>query len=136
MNKIHCTKGIPMHKKPSPSPYSPRLVHVGDKAGDTLISEREQMRASSLAQRQREEYARREALAILEQDSAHRDALAFGPASTVREDLQADRQRPLDAPMATRNEPALDVRAGWDKWRFTVALALWSAACFLLGRLS
>lgn len=74
------------------------------------------------------------------------------PAPTVREDLQAVRRRPIDAPMATRPgdlpdpfaqqtwaliadalvEPALTV---WERVKLPVAFTVWSVACFCLGML-
>ena len=99
----------------------PRPVQVADKAGDELQfpadrhvatnpqrdlpnpavaldglaqpSERARLRAASVQHEQREARARREAQQIL--------AAADRPAPTVREDLQAVRRRPWDAPMAT-----------------------------------
>ena len=56
-------------------------------------SERARLRAASVQHEQREARARREAQQIL--------AAAERPAPTVREDLQAVRRRPWDAPMAT-----------------------------------
>lgn len=64
-----------MHKKPTPQ--KPRLVNVRDCRGDDLTPPR-------LAQE------------LIDGDRAARRA------TTVREDLQATRRRPLDAPMATR----------------------------------
>ena len=113
-----------MSKKHPPSIAQPRPVKVADKAGDELIafpaerhiltgrqreipnpaaamanlgqpqpSERARLRAATVCQDQRETRARREAHQIL--------AAADRPAPTVREDLQAVRRRPWDAPMAT-----------------------------------
>ena len=56
-------------------------------------SERARLRAATVQHEQREARARREAQQIL--------AAADRPAPTVREDLQAVRRRPWDAPMAT-----------------------------------
>lgn len=64
-----------MHKKPTPQ--KPRLVNVRDCRGDDLTPPR-------LAQE------------LIDGDRATLRA------TTVREDLQATRWRPLDAPMATR----------------------------------
>jgi len=118
-----------MSKKHNPTkpcqPYQPRPVKVADKAGDDLAafpaachvltgrqrdlpnptaalanlgqpqpSERARLRAASAQLSQREARARREAQQIL--------AAADRPAPTVREDLQAAKRRPWDAPMATR----------------------------------
>lgn len=111
-----------MSKKHPPSIAQPRPVKVADKAGDELIafpaerhiltgrqrevpnpaaalanlgqpSERARLRAATVQHEQREARARREAHQII--------AAADRPAPTVREDLQAVRRRPLDAPMAT-----------------------------------
>ena len=122
-------------------------------------SERARLRAATVSQEQREARARREAQQIL--------AAADRPAPTVREDLQAVRRRPWDAPMATpvhqlpqppapmicglsglpdplatlaweavAKDTAATARRWWDQWRFAVALAVWSAACFVLGTLA
>ena len=124
-------------------------------------SERARLCAATVSQEQREIRARHEALAILERESADRDALAFAevPAPTVHEDLQAVRRRPLDAPMATWTTwrtpalqglpdplaqslwdaislslvaPALSL---WQRVKLPAAFGLWSVSCFLLGRL-
>lgn len=113
-------------------------------------SERVHLRAATVSQEQREAQARREALAILEQEDARRDALAH--AGVPSDDLHA-RRWPLGAPMATRigsmpdplavlawdavlDDAGQTVRRLWGKWAFTAALAVWSAACFILGRLA
>lgn len=74
--------------------------------------ERARLRAVSIAQEQRESRARRAALEIIERDDQARDARAFAPPTTVREDLQAVRRRPLDAPMATYADPT--ERLAWE----------------------
>lgn len=181
MNKLHCTaKATAMSKKHNPI-GQPRLVKVADKAGDKLqfpadrhvatnpqreipsplaglsleqINEKRRLRAATVCQEQREARARREALAILEREDARRDAIAHGPAPTVREELIATRARPLDAPMAHQVGSLPDPfaqqiwaavadafaepvrRSWWGQWKFTVALAVWSAACFVLGTLA
>ncbi len=102
----------------------PRPIKVADRSGDELLafpaachvltgrqrdlpnptaalaelgqpqpSERARLRAASVQHEQRETRARREAHQIL--------TAAEGPAPTVREDLQAAKRRPWDAPMAT-----------------------------------
>ena len=122
-------------------------------------SERARLRAATVQHEQREARARREAQQIL--------AAADRPAPTVREDLQAVRRRPWDAPMATpvhqmpqppapmicgvsglpdplatlawetiAEDAAATARSWRDTWGFSAALAVWSAACFLLGRLA
>ena len=122
-------------------------------AGLAQPSERARLRAATVCQEQRDSRARREALAILEREDARRDAIAHGPAPTVREELIATRARPLDAPMAHQVGSLPDpfaqqiwaavadafaepVRSWWDRWQFTVALAGWSVACFVLGTLA
>lgn len=81
---------------------------LADAAMATQPSERAKLRAATVCQTQREARARREALAILEREDARRDTLSraeIPAAPTVREDLQATRRRPLDAPMATYPDP-------------------------------
>lgn len=102
-------------------------------------SERAYLRAATLAHDQQQARARREALAILEREESRRDEIAH-----------AARRRPLGAPMATRigstpdpfatlaweaivADARQEARVWWGKWAFTAALAIWSAACFLLG---
>lgn len=85
-----------MSKKHQPASTSkPTIITVADQHGDVLLgpSERVRLRAATVQHEQREARARREAQHIL--------AAAERPAPTVREDLQAIRRRPLDAPMAT-----------------------------------
>lgn len=171
-----------MSKKHNPTLTQPRPVKVADRAGDELIafpaernlltgrqrevpnpaaalanlgqpSERARLRAATVSQEQREARARREALALLEAEDARLDAIARSGAATVREELQAERRRPLDAQMATRigalpdplavlawdaivEDAADTARKWWDKWRFAAALAVWSVACFVLGTLA
>ena len=103
----------------------PRPIKVADRSGDELLafpaachvltgrqrdlpnptaalaelgqpqpSERARLRAASVQHEQREARARREAQQIV--------TAAERPAPTVREDLQAAKRRPWDAPMATR----------------------------------
>jgi len=118
-----------MSKKHNPTkpcqPYQPRPVKVADRSGDELLafpaachvltgrqrdlpnptaalaelgqpqpSERARLRAASVQHEQREARARREAQQIV--------TAAERPAPTVREDLQAAKRRPWDAPMATK----------------------------------
>ena len=116
-------------------------------------SERARLRAATVCQDQRDARSRREALALLEREDARRDAIARGTTPTVQEDLQAVRRRPIDAPMATRigalpdplavlawetiaEDAAATARQWRGQWKFTVALAVWSAACFVLGTLA
>lgn len=71
-----------MHKKPPIK--KPSLVNVRDCRGDELTLPR-------IAQE------------LIDSDrAATRDAIRATSGRTVREDLQAARRRPLDAPMATR----------------------------------
>lgn len=117
------------------------------------ISERQRLRANAVSQEQRDARARREALAILEREDARRDAIAHGPAPMVREDLQAVRRRPLDAPMATRigsmpdplavlawdaiiEDAAATARSWWERVRLPLAFTTWSIGCFMLGVIS
>lgn len=76
----YATKNQAMNKKPHS--HQPRLVKVSDKHGDELTPQR--MAPPRLAQE------------LIDGDRAELRA------TTVREDLQAIRRRPLDAPMATR----------------------------------
>lgn len=117
-------------------------------AGLGQPSERARLRAATVQHDQREARARREALALLEREDARRDGIAF---ATPDEDIPP-RRRPLGAPMATRigsmpdplatlawdaiaEDATTTARRWWEKWQFTAALAVWSAACFVLGML-
>lgn len=128
--------------------YQPRLVSVADRNGDELISENVHLRAATVAQDQREARARREMLAYLEREDARLDALSNTPM-----DDDYIRRRPLGAPMATRigsmpdpfatlawdaivADTAATVREWRKEWQGALALAVWSAACFLLGMLA
>lgn len=111
-----------MSKKHNPTLTQPRPVKAADRAGDELIafpaerniltgrqreipnpaaalanlgqpSERARLSAATVQHEQREARARREAHQIV--------TAAERPAPTVREDLQAIKRRPWDAPMAT-----------------------------------
>ena len=109
----HCSaKASPMNKKPT---YPPRIVAVSDKHGDELQT---RMAPPRLANE------------LIDGDRA---AIR---ATTVRDDLQAARRRPLDAPMATKDDPSEMDRKWWDKWQFAAALIVWSLACFALGKLA
>lgn len=164
--------------------YQPRPVKVADRSGDELltfpserhvitgrqrevpnptaaltlgqISERQRIRAATVCQEQRDARARREAHQIV--------AAAERPAPTVREDLQAVRRRPLDAPMATpvnqlpappasmisglpdplatlaweavAKDTAATARSWWTRLQAPLAFTVWSIGCFLLGRLA
>ena len=177
MNKLHCTaKATAMSKKHNPTLTQPRPVKVAGRAGDERIafpaernlltgrqrevpnpaaalanlgqpSERARLRAATVQHEQREARARREAQQVIAA------AEPAQPAPTVREELEATRTRPLDAPMAHQVGSLPDpfaqqiwaavadafaepVRSWWDRWQFTVALAGWSVACFVLGTLA
>lgn len=145
-----------MSKKHNPTkpcqPYQPRPVKVADKAGDDLAafpaachvltgrqreipspaaalaelgqpSERARLRAATVCQDQRETRARREAQQIL--------SAADRPAPTVREDLQAVRRRPWDAPMATRvndlPQPPAPIICGLSGLPDPIAALAWDA---------
>lgn len=107
MNQSNLTKIATMSKKHNSNPHErPRLVSVERKQREPQPSERASFRAATVAQDQRETRARREAAALLEREDARRDAIAragAAPAPTVREEFQATRRLPLDAPMATRD---------------------------------
>lgn len=139
-----------MTKKHNPNHHErPKLVSVERKP--STPSERARLRAATVCQEQREARARREALALLEREDARRDAIAF--ATPAPDEYIPPRRRPLDAPMATRigampdplavlawdavvEDAAATARRWWEKWQFAAALAVWSAACFALGRLA
>lgn len=145
-----------MTKKHNPNSHErPRQVSVERKAREACPSERAQLRAATVCQEQREASARREALALLDRENVRRDALAHAgvPAPTVREDLHAVRRRPLDAPMATYPGALPDpfaqqvwdaisaalvapARSLWAQVQTPLAFAVWSLACFWLGRLA
>lgn len=84
-----------MSKKQSVRKESPQLVSVERRSNIKSPSERARIAAATVAQQQRDERTRKEALAIM---AAHEPR----PAPHVRDDLAAARQRALDAPMATR----------------------------------
>lgn len=105
-----------MTHKHNPNPHErPRVVSVEKckRTYEPSPGERARMRATSVAQEQREARARREALALLERDDQARDARAFSVyPGNLREDLQAVKRRPLDAPMATFEDPT--AKLAWD----------------------
>ena len=91
-------------------------------------SERARIRAATVAQQQRDDRIRTEALKIME------------PAPTLREELTQQRRREIGAPMATMIDPLdglgdslIDL---WNRIQTPVMFAVWSIGCFLLGRLS
>ena len=92
-------------------------------------SERARIRAATVAQQQRDDRIRTEALKII------------APAPTLRDELTQQRRREIGAPMATMADPLAGI--GWDSaldlWaRISTPLmfAVWSIGCFALGRLS
>ena len=92
-------------------------------------SERARIRAATVAQQQRDDRIRTEALKII------------APAPTLREELtQQRRRREIGAPMATMIDPLdglgdslIDL---WSRISTPVMFAVWSIGCFALGRLS
>jgi hypothetical protein len=95
-------------------------------------SERARILAATVAQQQRDDRIRTEAMKIME------------PAPTLREDLTKNRRREIGAPMATLHqipdplagigwEGALEL---WSRISTPVMFAVWSIGCFALGRLS
>ena len=91
-------------------------------------SERARIRAATVAQQQRDDRIRTEAMKIME------------PAPTLREELTQQRRREIGAPMATMADPldglgdsVLDL---WSRISTPLMFAGWSIGCFALGRLS
>ena len=90
-------------------------------------SERARIRAATVAQQQRDDRIRTEAMKIME------------PAPTLREELTQQRRREIGAPMATMIDPLdglgdslIDL---WSRIATPVMFAVWSIGCFALGRL-
>ena len=90
-------------------------------------SERARIRAATVAQQQRDDRIRTEAMKIME------------PAPTLREELTQQRRREIGAPMATMIDPLdglgdslIDL---WARIATPVMFAVWSIGCFALGRL-
>ena len=92
-------------------------------AGLAQPSERARLRAAMVSQEQRDSRARREAQQIV--------AAAERPAPTVREDLQAVRRRPIDAPMATPvnqlPQPPAPMIGSLSAWPDPLATLAWEA---------
>ena len=119
-------------QKITPNPAISAVSVARRTATPETPSERARIRAATVAQQQRDERIRTEALKII------------APAPTLREDLQQNRRREIGAPMATLNqipdplagigwEGALEL---WSRISTPVMFAVWSIGCFLLGRLS
>ena len=92
------------------------------------LSERARIRAAAVAQQQRDDRIRTEALKIME------------PAPTLRDELTQQRRREIGAPMATMVDP-LDGLGNslidlWARIATPLMFAVWSIGCFALGRLS
>ena len=92
------------------------------------LSERARIRAATVAQQQRDDRIRTEALKIME------------PAPTLRDELTQQRRREIGAPMATMVDP-LDGLGNslidlWARIETPLMFAVWSIGCFALGRLS
>ena len=90
-------------------------------------SERARIRAATVAQQQRDDRIRTEAMKIME------------PAPTLREELTQQRRREIGAPMATMIDPLdglgdslIDL---WSRIATPLMFAVWSIGCFALGRL-
>ena len=90
-------------------------------------SERARIRAATVAQQQRDDRIRTEAMKIME------------PAPTLREELTQQRRREIGAPMATMIDPLdglgdslIDL---WSRIATPLLFAVWSIGCFALGRL-
>jgi len=119
-------------QKITPNPAISAVSVARRTATPETPSERARIRAATVAQQQRDERIRTEALKII------------APAPTLREDLQQNRRREIGAPMATLSQiPAPLAGIGWDGvldlWaRISTPLmfAVWSIGCFALGRLS
>lgn len=90
-------------------------------------SERARIRAATVAQQQRDDRIRTEAMKIME------------PAPTLREELTQQRRREIGAPMATMIDPLDGVGDSlidlWSRIATPLMFAVWSIGCFALGRL-
>jgi len=132
-------------QKITPNPAISAVSVARRTATPETPSERARIRAATVAQQQRDERIRTEALKII------------APAPTLREDLQQNRRREIGAPMATLSQipdplagigwegqiPDPLAGIGWDSalelWNrisTPVMFAVWSIGCFALGRLS
>ena len=115
-------------QKITPNPAISAVSVARRTATPETPSERARIRAATVAQQQRDERIRTEALKIIT------------PAPTLREDLQQNRRREIGAPMATMVDP-LDGLGNslidlWSRIATPVMFAVWSIGCFALGRLS
>ena len=115
-------------QKITPNPAISAVSVARRTATPETPSERARIRAATVAQQQRDERIRAEALKII------------APAPTLREDLQQNRRREIGAPMATMVDP-LDGLGNslidlWSRIATPVMFAVWSIGCFALGRLS
>ena len=115
-------------QKITPNPAISAVSVARRTATPETPSERARIRAATVAQQQRDERIRTEALKII------------APAPTLREDLQQNRRREIGAPMATMIDPLdglgdslIDL---WSRIATPVMFAVWSIGCFALGRLS
>ena len=92
-------------------------------------SERARIRAAAVAQQQRDDRIRTEAMRA-----------PISPAPTLRDELTQQRRREIGAPMATMVDP-LDGLGNslidlWARISTPLMFAVWSIGCFALGRLS
>ena len=115
-------------QKITPNPAISAVSVARRTATPETPSERARIRAATVAQQQRDDRIRTEALKII------------APAPTLREDLQQNRRREIGAPMATMIDPLdglgdslIDL---WSRIATPLMFAVWSIGCFLLGRLS
>ena len=115
-------------QKITPNPAISAVSVARRTATPETPSERARIRAATVAQQQRDERIRTEALKII------------APAPTLREELTQQRRREIGAPMATMIDPLdglgdslIDL---WSRIATPLMFAVWSIGCFLLGRLS
>ena len=115
-------------QKITPNPAISAVSVARRSATPETPSERARIRAATVAQQQRDERIRTEALKII------------APAPTLREELTQQRRREIGAPMATMIDPLdglgdslIDL---WSRIATPVMFAVWSIGCFALGRLS
>ena len=114
-------------QKITPNPAISAVSVARRTATPETPSERARIRAATVAQQQRDDRIRTEALKII------------APAPTLREELTQQRRREIGAPMATMIDPLdglgdslIDL---WSRIQTPVMFAVWSIGCFLLGRL-
>lgn len=115
-----------MSKKQSVRKESPKLVSIERRSDIKSPSERARIAAATAAQQQRDERARREALAIMEANEPQ-------PAPHVRDDLAAARQRPVDAPMATRIDDQRQVKLASGRAAVTAASIVMVIGCIVIA---